>query len=567
MIINVMKFWCLAVLLVVNIIPSIAQASSLTCKGEFGEGWDNCVGLQKFSDGSMYQGGFTKGGLDGYGLMTMADGMKILSQFKNNQIVGVILLTGVDGSRYVGGFDNNSFNGEGILILPNGERREGDFKEGKLIDARKISNSQILSLIEAPAIYESTSILAAPESINKSLDDKKQKNEIAISAELKSKLSEKERDLLAKMDLLILAKNTTRTNISRDSNNKIIIKSANNRDKLRVNIEAIDGRNWLTQYTADYQGVYVNRRQVMSNVYGKEMTVEFQKRIQKALNKLGLYQFDWGGGALTDEAYATDVQVLLKADLELPAGARYKSAIEENSMFVVGEVSALKIYENVVLNIFEKPNLKTIDMTNNTGEHVVGVFSFDGHSDKFSHLIERDDLMAPGSKFDIKLGEDDCEGPKSLVVMMSDATYFNAMINALCEYESININAMNRYKITGNITQKSIFYNVFYALRGVKFKKTKGQFSNGKLTGRGWTEFHGDYHVSEFKDGYRDGQGTFCTKSGDGYIAHINEYANGYPVKGYKFSMQRNRMNRDPFDGDKPITYEKLFKKVCFWDY
>jgi hypothetical protein len=127
---------------------AFAQSKLPTCKGDNYQQWNSCTGTIKGDDGSAYEGDFANGQINGYGLLTLPTGEKVLGQFKNSVLSGRGLLVGKDGSRYAGEFDQNIFNGQGISVLANGERIEGIFRNGQFVEAKKVTDAQIIDRLE-----------------------------------------------------------------------------------------------------------------------------------------------------------------------------------------------------------------------------------------------------------------------------------------------------------------------------------------------------------------------------------------------------------------------------------
>lgn len=138
---------------------AFAQNKLPTCKGNNQQQWNSCTGTIKADDGSAYEGDFANGQMDGYGLLTLPSGEKVLGQFKKSVLSGRGLLVAKDGSRYAGEFDQNIFNGQGISVMADGERIEGIFRNGQFVEAKKVTDAQILALLAAPPVFTSVTIL------------------------------------------------------------------------------------------------------------------------------------------------------------------------------------------------------------------------------------------------------------------------------------------------------------------------------------------------------------------------------------------------------------------------
>jgi len=147
---------------------AFAQSKLPTCKGDNYEQWNSCTGTINGNDGTAYEGDFANGQINGYGLLTLPTGEKVLGQFKNSVLSGRGLLVGKDGSRYAGEFDKNVFNGQGIFLLANGERKEGIFRNGQFVEAKKVTDAQILALLASQPVYSSIAVLTGKSETGKS---------------------------------------------------------------------------------------------------------------------------------------------------------------------------------------------------------------------------------------------------------------------------------------------------------------------------------------------------------------------------------------------------------------
>lgn len=397
---------------------------------------------------------------------------------------------------------------------------------------------------------------------------------VSFAKDEPKKLSDDDRKSLAKVNLVIVMRKNERANFAGSKDGKSQITIGDQKADFRVNIDAISSTFWTVQYGANAgDSVQVDRKQVLSNLFGKDMTEELKAQVQRALKNLGIYPISWGGNSAIDNSpYAAHAEVLLRVDLDLPVGAGYKQAFKDKTLNLIAEIPAAQLYEQIVLGITPVADPAAgskFEIVNNTSDHVVGLFSYDKRDDKLSYLVERDDMVIrPGQKLPLMLPSELCKGPEIMVVMMSDATYAESPMSTVCQSGAFpDLKTGDRFQITGKRSKKD-WVTAFYGLHTIKFQKTDGKLENGRLTGKGWTNFHGDVHVSEYKDGFRHGTGNFCAKLDSGEIdVYLNKYANGYPEEGYRIILQPNRVNKDPTNGFASISFEKLYKKLCFWDY
>lgn len=396
---------------------------------------------------------------------------------------------------------------------------------------------------------------------------------VSFAKEEAGKLSEEDRKALEKVNLIVVMRNNARASVAGNKDGKATVTVADQSAMFQVNIDAISSTFWTVQYGESAGGgVQVNRKQVLSELFGKDMTEDLKARIERALKNIGIYPISWGGNSVIDNSFAAQAQVLLRIDLDMPAGIMVKQALQNKELHLIAEIPAAQIYEQVVLGIkpAADPSASAkFEVVNNASEHIVGLYSYDKRDDKLTNVVPRNSmLLKPGEKLQLMMPTEFCSGPEIMIVMMSDATYAESPMATVCQTGRFpDLKMAERYPITGAQTKQN-WVTAFYGLHTIKFQKTEGKLENGRLTGKGWTSFHGDVHVAEFKDGFRHGTGNFCAKMDNGDIdVSLNKYNDGYPEQGYRIILQRNRMNKDPTNNFEPITFDKLYKKLCFWDY
>jgi hypothetical protein len=127
----------LFVLLIVLLAGTAYGQSNLpACKGEnaffFGDKWNNCVGTDKFADGTTYVGEFKDGKLNGQVNILWYDGESYVGEFKKNKYNGQGALTRANGESAVGEFKDGKLNGQGTYSWADGDVSVGEFKDGKL---------------------------------------------------------------------------------------------------------------------------------------------------------------------------------------------------------------------------------------------------------------------------------------------------------------------------------------------------------------------------------------------------------------------------------------------------
>lgn len=387
------------------------------------------------------------------------------------------------------------------------------------------------------------------------------------------KLSDEDRKALAKVNFVIVMRKNDRATATGNADGKAAVKVADQNASFRVNIDAINSTYWTVQADPEGgQGVQVDRKQVLANIFGKDMTEELKAQIQRELKRMGIYPVSWGGNAAIDESvYAAEAQVLLRVDFELPVGAAYKQALQTKALHTIAEIPAAPLYEQIVLGAPAPVQAGSkVTITNNAKESVVGLLVYDKRDDKFNYLVnDRDDMIIrPEANIAFNFHADTCSSPTILMVVFADATYAEAAMSDVCTAGTFpDLKTAERFPITGQRTKKDLV-TIFYSLNTLKFQKTEGKFDKHRLTGKGWTNFHGDVFVSEFKDGFRQGTGNFCAKGNGGTVnVQMNMYNNGLPENGYNIILEPNKVNKDPTNRFEPISFEKLYKKLCFWEY
>lgn len=90
-----------------------------------------CTGSHKFSNGTIYNGGFKNNKFDGYGSLTWKDGAKYVGQFKSDFADGKGTMFWANGNKYVGRHKNGKANGKGIFTYANGDEYIGEHRNDK----------------------------------------------------------------------------------------------------------------------------------------------------------------------------------------------------------------------------------------------------------------------------------------------------------------------------------------------------------------------------------------------------------------------------------------------------
>ena len=216
---------------------AFAQSKLPPCEGDDYEQWSSCTGTIENDDGSGYEGDFADGQINGYGLLTLVTGEKILGKFTNSVLSGRGLLVTKDGSRYAGEFDQNTFNGLGILVPANGERIEGIFRNGQFVEAKKVIDPQIITLLAAPPVLASATVL-----IGKATSAEHEKT-ISKNQSVKSNQRSVANESLSKLDVLLFA-NSTKCDefpyrIVKDLNGKTVLNHMNKNIPININVGAL----------------------------------------------------------------------------------------------------------------------------------------------------------------------------------------------------------------------------------------------------------------------------------------------------------------------------------------
>ena len=97
--------------------------------------YPNLFGTLIFYDGSIYEGEFHHGVMNGKGRLIKSNGNMYICNFKNNKMDGFGEFIGYHGIKYTGEWKNNQLNGKGHEYHPDGSVYDGHFindkKEGK----------------------------------------------------------------------------------------------------------------------------------------------------------------------------------------------------------------------------------------------------------------------------------------------------------------------------------------------------------------------------------------------------------------------------------------------------
>ena len=311
-----------------------------TCEGDNYEQWNSCTGTIKGDDGSAYEGDFANGQIDGYGLLTLPSGEKVLGQFKKNVISGRGLLVAKDGSRYAGEFDQNFFNGQGIFVLANGERKEGVFRNGQFLEAKKVTDAQILALLAAPPVLKSATILSGKVNSEQSVAN----------------------ESLQKLDVLLFA-NSEKCNsypyrIVKDLNGKTVLNHIDKNRPINIFVGAL-----TSKYFPVGDGKDVNRSKMLSEIVGREAGEEYKVVIQAKLKSIGLDEIYFINSDITwhcDVMNGYHIAAVLRMDLD----EWHETMVSKGKIILIGEIPATEMFTPIsekIKNEFADVN-RTLDL-------------------------------------------------------------------------------------------------------------------------------------------------------------------------------------------------------------
>jgi hypothetical protein len=88
------------------------------------------IGIMKYSDGRIYQGGWKNGQWHGDGRASFSNGDMFMGLYHEDQRHGEGWYKWSDGREYKGGFVNDQRAGHGIYVWPDGARYIGEFQNG-----------------------------------------------------------------------------------------------------------------------------------------------------------------------------------------------------------------------------------------------------------------------------------------------------------------------------------------------------------------------------------------------------------------------------------------------------
>lgn len=84
----------------------------------------------RFFDGTVYEGQWHNGAIDGFGKVKWSDGNTYRGNWQNNLLHGLGDYTYTNGQKYIGEFRHDKKNGRGRYIWPDGKEYDGFWKEG-----------------------------------------------------------------------------------------------------------------------------------------------------------------------------------------------------------------------------------------------------------------------------------------------------------------------------------------------------------------------------------------------------------------------------------------------------
>lgn len=94
------------------------------------EAFTDGVYRHRFFDGSVYEGQWRNGAIDGFGTVKWADGNTYKGMWSDNLLHGHGEYTYSNGQKYVGEFKSDKKNGHGRYTWPDGKVYDGPWKDG-----------------------------------------------------------------------------------------------------------------------------------------------------------------------------------------------------------------------------------------------------------------------------------------------------------------------------------------------------------------------------------------------------------------------------------------------------
>ncbi len=107
------------------------QLQGTVIEGEWRYGKLNGQGMYTIPDGRKYAGGFKDFLRQGQGRLTMPNGDLYVGEFHADLFEGQGTYTFAGGSKYVGEFKAGQFNGQGTYFFSNGDKYVGEFRDDK----------------------------------------------------------------------------------------------------------------------------------------------------------------------------------------------------------------------------------------------------------------------------------------------------------------------------------------------------------------------------------------------------------------------------------------------------
>ena len=139
---NMMKNVKNALFVIMMLTPFAASAQNPLpkCEGTDAKAWNDCFGVNKTSDGILYEGGFKNGQYSYGGRLLMPNGDSYIGRLENGLPNGRGEAKLESGEIYRGNFVNGELQGQGEQVLSNGSTYKGTFK-----DSRKDGDGEVLA--------------------------------------------------------------------------------------------------------------------------------------------------------------------------------------------------------------------------------------------------------------------------------------------------------------------------------------------------------------------------------------------------------------------------------------
>ena len=433
--------------------------------GEFNNDKRSGQGTYTRANGDKYVGEFNKGLFDGHGAFTSFNGIEYIGNFKNGVRSGQGTLISVGGIEYVGQFKDNEPNGYGTKSWANGCKYVGQFKDG-------LRNGEGTFTELDGSSYKGEWV-----------DDK------CISNKFFLKKGQNLGEVTSHVDKDDHSSEVFDTEITRDSSTFKENTSRKSRETTKANSEIVNNRflewpnikvndqQWIAIVkTLVEQGNDINVKNGKGDTLLNEIVIHSQDCTLRKINALIDLKSDvntqdvWGNTPLHRSIYSTDLKIIR---LLLNSGANV-NALNDARETPLHQAARLPSFENVKLLVKFGAQVNALNNSRETPLHQAARF---GTAENLQALLDS-----------------------------------GANANVYCKAKKTPWDFAKRNKtLIGTAAYKALEFESV----AIKEDVSKSEQID-KNTFKIYTD--GSTYLGEFKNGFRNGQGTFTWLSGDKYV-------------------------------------------------